>query len=340
MNTHNILLKSFCINKELLKENAFHIAFTGTANYIPWIGVAMTSIMMHNPASSFAFHVLLDHLPQDEMQKLNSFSQKWQVPIFIYIMNDSYISTLCHFSRYIINGKFVAAFLYRFFVPDLISEISSRVLYLDGDIVCNGSISEFMTMNIGNHIVATTPDLKCKEYATRFSLSNYFNAGIILINIDQWMKKNITSLLLETLNLYQSQNIDLPCADQDILNIVLKNNTFFVSRKYNMPYRLVRPSLFKKSLKNENPSSASLIHFIGAIKPWTTYNQTVPIVRVWAEAKANSPWAETPLHSPASQKAIHQAARAARSDHAYLRMIGLYLKFIKSKFDGTPKPGY
>lgn len=340
MNTHNILLKSFCINKELLKENAFHIAFTGTANYIPWIGVAMTSIMMHNPASSFAFHVLLDHLPQDEMQKLNSFSQKWQVPIFIYIMNDSYISTLCHFSRYIINGKFVAAFLYRFFVPDLISEISSRVLYLDGDIVCNGSISEFMTMNIGNHIVATAPDLKCKEYATRFSLSNYFNAGIILINIDQWMKKNITSLLLETLNLYQSQNIDLPCADQDILNIVLKNNTFFVSRKYNMPYRLVRPSLFKKSIKNENPSSASLIHFIGAIKPWTTYNQTVPIVRVWAEAKANSPWAETPLHSPASQKAIHQAARAARSDHAYLRMIGLYLKFIKSKFDGTPKPGY
>lgn len=340
MNTHNILLKSFCINKELLKENAFHIAFTGTANYIPWIGVAMTSIMMHNPASSFAFHVLLDHLPQDEMQKLNSFSQKWQVPIFIYIMNDSYISTLCHFSRYIINGKFVAAFLYRFFVPDLISEISSRVLYLDGDIVCNGSISEFMTMNIGNHIVATAPDLKCKEYATRFSLSNYFNAGIILINIDQWMKKNITSLLLETLNLYQSQNIDLPCADQDILNIVLKDNTFFVSRKYNMPYRLVRPSLFKKSIKNENPSSASLIHFIGAIKPWTTYNQTVPIVRVWAEAKANSPWAETPLHSPASQKAIHQAARAARSDHAYLRMIGLYLKFIKSKFDGTPKPGY
>ena len=189
MNTHNILLKSFCINKELLKENAFHIAFTGTANYIPWIGVAMTSIMMHNPASSFAFHVLLDHLPQGEMQKLNSFSQKWQVPIFIYIMNDSYISTLCHFSRYIINGKFVAAFLYRFFVPDLISEISSRVLYLDGDIVCNGSISEFMTMNIGNHIVATAPDLKCKEYATRFSLSNYFNAGIILINIDQWMKK-------------------------------------------------------------------------------------------------------------------------------------------------------
>ena len=333
MNTYNILLKSFCINKELLKENACHIAFTGTANYIPWIGVAMTSIMMHNPASSFAFHVLLDHLPQDEMQKLNSFSQKWQVPIFIYIMNDSYISTLCHFSRYIINGKFVAAFLYRFFVPDLISEISSRVLYLDGDIVCNGSISEFMTMNIGNHIVATAPDLKYKEYATRFSLSNYFNAGIILINIDQWMKKNITSLLLETLNLYQSQNIDLPCADQDILNIVLKDNTFFVSRKYNMPYRLVRPSLFKKSIKNEN-------QFIGAIKPWTTYNQTVPIVRVWAEAKANSPWAETPLHSPASQKAIHQAARAARSDHAYLQMIGLYLKFIKSKFDDTPKHGY
>ena len=340
MINHNILLKSFCINKNSLKQNAYHIAFTGTANYIPWIGVAMSSIMMHNPASSFCFHLLLDHLPQDEMQKLNSFSQKWQVPIFIYMMNDAYLSTLCHFSRYVINGKFVAAFLYRFFVPDLISEFSSRVLYLDGDIVCNGPISEFMTMNIDNHVVATAPDLKCKEYATRFSLSNYFNAGVILINIDQWMKKSITSLLLETLNLYQSQNIDLPCADQDILNIVLKDNTFFVSRKYNMPYRLVRPSLFKKRIKNENPSTASLIHFIGAIKPWTTYNQTIPIVRVWSEAKANSPWADVPLHAPVSQKALHQAARAARADHAYLRMIGFYAKFIKSKFDGTPKYGY
>lgn len=57
-----------------------------------------------------------------------------------------------------------------------------------------------------------------------------------------------------------------------------------------MPYRLVQPSFFKAKIDNEDAMQASLIHFIGAIKPWTTYNQSVPIVKVWAQAKANSPW--------------------------------------------------
>ena len=190
------------------------------------------------------------------------------------------------------------------------------------------------------NIVGVSEDLKGSEYAGRTHVAKYFNAGIILIDADKWRHENLTDQFLQKMKHESEIHPELPCADQDILNTYLDNKALFVSHKYNMPYRLVQPSFFKARIENEDAMQASLVHFIGAIKPWTTYNQSVPIVKVWAHAKDNSPWKDVPLHEPTSQKAIHQAARDARRRRCYGEMVVWYLKFIKSKMDGTRTVGY
>lgn len=327
------------IGEPNIHEKTYHVAFTGTQNYLPWIGVAMASIMEHNQAH-FMFHILLDKTTEEDISAFEEFAQHWNVSIVLYYMNDEALARYSKFNRYFIDGRYIPTLVYRFVVPDVVASHIKRILYLDGDIVCNGDITEFMGMNLEENIVGVSEDLKGNEYAERTHVFKYFNAGIILIDADKWRQENLTYRFLQKMKNESEIHPELPCADQDILNIYLDKKALFVSHKYNMPYRLVQPSFFKAKIDNEDAMQASLIHFIGAIKPWTTYNQSVPIVKVWAQAKANSPWKDVPLHAPSSQKAIHQAARDARRRHCYGEMMMWYLKFVKSKIDGTKKVGY
>lgn len=330
-NTSNILK---------VQNGYHHIAFTGTENYIPWIGVTMSSIMKNNEEPDFCFHIFVNGLRDRDKKLLNLFSEKWRVPIYIYFIDDQNLKQYAQFDRYMANGMYSTVFLYRFLVP-LISECHGQnILYMDGDIVCNGSFSELYNIDMGDFIIAGVEDLKGDEYARSLSIDKYFNAGVLFINTKAWNKQNLTRKFLQQMKDESKKNQQLGCADQDVLNMVLHNHVLFIEQKYNLPYRLVQPSLIKPKIINNDPMKASLVHFIGAIKPWTTYNQSVPIVKVWAAAKADSPWADEPLHRPQSQKALHQAARDWRRQKQWLPMIKAYGRFFQSKFDGTPKSGY
>ncbi len=317
-----------------------NIAFTGTIDYLPWIAVSMTSIILHNKAMKICFHLFLNKLSEESRIKLREFAKKWNIPIYVYIMNDAMLLKFSAFQRYQIQGNYIPAFIYRFFIPDILYNIADRILYLDGDVLCNGSIQKLLDVDLSENIIAASEDLKSQEYAARLHIQRYFNSGVLLIDIRKWHLHSISEQLTKEIEKNIESGIDLPCPDQDILNILLHEKTLFVDQCYNLPYRLVQPSLIKPKIINENPESASLIHFIGAIKPWTNYNQSVPIVKAWAEAKANSPWLDEPLHKPQSQKALHQAARDWRRQKKWMAMMKAYGCFFYSKFNGTQKNGY
>lgn len=322
------------------QNNYHHIAFTGTSNYISWIGVTMSSIMEKHKEHNFCFHILVDKLEDGDQKSLQVFSEKWQIPVYIYFINDSNLKQYARFDRYIANGTYSTVFLYRFLVPFISKCHGQKILYMDGDIVCNGSFSELYNIDMGDFIIAGVEDLKGHEYAKSLLIDKYFNAGVLLINTKAWNKQGLTEKFLCKMKEESEKNKQLGCADQDVLNMVLHSHVMFIDRKYNSPYRLVQPSIFKNKIINNDPMQASLIHFIGAIKPWTTYNQSVPIVKVWAAAKDDSPWADKPLHRPQSQKALHQAARDWRRQRKWLHMLRAYGQFWQSKLNGTPKNGY
>lgn len=333
-------VKKIFFHKRKYTDEDRHIAFTGDIDYSPWIGIAMTSIVKYSPYKKYVFHIFVDRIENKELYKFQKFSEKWGISISIYVLNNDKLIKMAKFNRYLVNGKYLPAFIYRFFIPELISNDIKRVLYLDGDVLCNGSINALFSMNMKNNIIAASLDLKSDVRAKELGLKEYFNSGVMLININEWKENEVTKQLVEKLHEVTSNAIELPCPDQDILNMILYGKTLFINQYYNTPYRLVQPSLIKHKIINANPMKAGLIHFIGAIKPWTNYNQVVPIVKIWAAAKADSPWLDKPLHKPESQKALHQAARDWRRRKKWIAMMKAYGCFFYSKFNGTQKNGY
>jgi len=134
------------------QEKTYYVAFTGMQNYISWIGVAMASIMEHNQAH-FMFHILLDKTTEEDVSAFEEFAQHWNVSIVLYYMNDEAPARYSKFNRYFIDGRYIPTLVYRFVVPDVVASHIKWILYLDGDIVCNGDITEFMGMNLEGNIV-------------------------------------------------------------------------------------------------------------------------------------------------------------------------------------------
>lgn len=66
-----------------------HVALTGTENYLPWIGVTMTSIVEHNKGN-IIFHLFVDQVGAENLGKLKEFVDRWNSSIYLYYMDDLY----------------------------------------------------------------------------------------------------------------------------------------------------------------------------------------------------------------------------------------------------------
>ena len=175
---------------------------------------------------------------------------------------------------------------YRLLIPVLLPKSVSKVIYLDCDIIVRKSIQELWVTNIDKYAIAavqhmtnrTLEDTKRLKYPLKYG---YFNAGVLLININYWRTNSISEKFLN----YLSDNLnDIKYHDQDALNAVLFNKCLKLSCKWNM-----LPAFFTKGVLNVNdyengliinnyynykfelniePYDPTIIHFASKIKPW------------------------------------------------------------------------
>ena len=162
---------------------------------------------------------------------------------------------------------------FRLFLPELYPQYD-KVLYLDSDIIVVGDISELYNTDMGTNLVAAAPDdiiQKNKVFQDYAELvvgvakyQHYFNAGVLLMNLDELRKFNFQEKFL-----YLLEKIKFAVAqDQDYLNRLCKGRVTLVSHDWDvMPY-----------VNDETrPEDIKLIHYNFAYKPWhfedITYNE-------------------------------------------------------------------
>ncbi|WP_330847659.1 glycosyltransferase, partial [Streptococcus suis] len=74
----------------------------------------------------------------------------------------------------------------RFFIADIVKE--DRAIYLDSDLVVNGSLDYLFEMNLEDAYLAAVKDPSKDE-------DGGFNAGVMVLNLVQWRKENVTEKL-------------------------------------------------------------------------------------------------------------------------------------------------
>ena len=143
----------------------------------------------------------------------------------------------------------------------------TKLLYLDVDIIFNGSIDYIFKKKESLHSLAAVPDKVLKNFRIGFKYvnelklhpgSSYLNSGVLLFDIPSWNNQNLTKKILDNglknIHLLEGSGGGF-AADQPCINFTIQGNWYDLGRESNFPADTFNPK-------------AKIIHFIGNAKPW------------------------------------------------------------------------
>ncbi|RXK33357.1 hypothetical protein BBD39_11210, partial [Arsenophonus endosymbiont of Bemisia tabaci Asia II 3] len=216
---------------------------------------------------------------------------------------------------------------FRFIIIDYLSSNINKLLYLDADIFCNGNIIELTQITLKSNKIAAGVQEGGKAKFTSIDVNSkgekYFNAGFLLINIQQWQEENISKqaikLLLEK---------KYPFLDQDVLNLLLIDKVIFLEEKWNTIYSL--DDEMKGNIKRKIRENSMLIHYIGHTKPWHKWANPA-LTQPFIVAKNASPWKRIPFKNARNAHLSKYSVKHALYQKRYLTTFNNYLHYICKK---------
>ncbi|MDX5629726.1 MULTISPECIES: lipopolysaccharide 3-alpha-galactosyltransferase [unclassified Brenneria] len=300
----------FSFSAEPESKPALNISFGTDKNFLFGCAISIASILMNNPSQQLAFHVFTDTLENDEREKFRELAQQYNTTITFYIVNCGWLKQLPS------TKNWSYAIYFRFIITDYFSNTLDKIVYLDSDITCNGSLQELIDLDISHHIIAAVAEgshnwwAKCAQrLATPTIEKGYFNSGFLLINLKKWHEFNVTQKTMSLLTDNKTKGkISYP--DQDILNILLPGHILFLDKKYNTQFSINYELKCKPGQTYPHPinDSTVFIHYIGPTKPWHAWAD-YPSTRFFQQAKQHSPWKDMPLQEPQDANQLRYCAK-------------------------------
>lgn len=151
---------------------------------------------------------------------------------------------------------------YRFFIPELFLEVQKAV-YIDGDTILLDDIAKLYDTDVsGAYVAAAVDRLVCEhEIFSAYSERTlgipggfYFNAGVLVINCNQFRRHKLSAKFMKLLKTYSF----VVAQDQDYLNVLCRNRIKWLPAEWNCQmYGYI-----------SNPDEVKLIHYNLAQKPW------------------------------------------------------------------------
>lgn len=277
-----------------------NIACATDNNFAPYCGIMLTSLFENNKDHSFSVYILSRGLSEEHCSKFDILARKYHSEIKIVNMNN-YDWSNCPVRGW---AKLPVETYFRIVLPDVLPENIHKILYLDVDMVINSSIENLYMQDIDDAPLCACVDygmsVDCNDVETRLGVEtkNYFNAGVLLINLSYWRTYHISERCFELIN----SNPDiLKYHDQDVLNFVLHRapqRIKYMDITYNFMTALIQTRVFKR-VTNEIQSRISqcanptIVHFASLIKPWFQLCAN-PYKPLFLYYKRQSLWADTP----------------------------------------------
>jgi len=162
---------------------------------------------------------------------------------------------------------------YRLLCMDYLPQSLDRVLYLDCDIIVNGSIKELYNIDLTGYMFAAAddyvevigkssePTTKQREIIDRYipKTCKYVNSGVLLMNLEYLRKAVTTDEIILMIEEFGDQ---LVWHDQDFINYV------FYEHIYHIDYKIYNYFPVYYNWADLKPGIPAIIHFAGVFKPW------------------------------------------------------------------------
>ena len=237
------------------------VFFATDDNYAPFLGVAIKSMTENLSKDSVCkIHVLTSGLSVFNRAALKRSVSGRSTVEFVDVSEQ--IKSIA--SRLHIRDYYTKATYYRFFIADLFPEYD-KALYLDCDIVVNGDITELYNTDLGNKLVGAIQEEVMQktnvfgayvEKVLNIPRSVYFNAGILVMNLAEFRKRDVEGLFIDLLG---KRRFDVT-QDQDYLNVICYGSTVPIGIEWNKtPF--INPAF-------DHSRAPKLVHYKINWKPW------------------------------------------------------------------------
>jgi lipopolysaccharide biosynthesis glycosyltransferase len=164
----------------------------------------------------------------------------------------------------------------RLLIPQLSPDIK-RAVHFDADMLGVGDISELLTMDLGDAILAACVDTNTPTLATGVAYSyealglpaarQYFNTGLLVIDVDAWRRADVCG---RTIDYVRHWSDVLRCPDQDGINVVAGERGLALDGRFNFQVSgeaLAAVARGEATGTRRKLQRAAALHFTGP-KPW------------------------------------------------------------------------
>ena len=220
------------------------------------------------------YYLLIDELDQEFM---NYFTDLQTNTFHVYFMNASDYKNR-------INPPERSYLYYLRCLAPFIFPLKDKILYLDTDIAAiNVGIEDLWNTDISTKYVAGCIDIQIQYNTPREMVNvhkgdNYFNSGVLLMNLKR-MRQNDIDTKLEQYLLHWPKDVRCILHDQTLLNYVVGNEVKIISSKWNNSILSMverDQAAYENYYCTQNLTSkikdAVLIHMKGP-KPWNAVSQ-------------------------------------------------------------------
>jgi lipopolysaccharide biosynthesis glycosyltransferase len=297
-----------------------HIAFGVDQNFIRPMGVCIASILEKNPQAGFVFHLMIDNIREKDRQRLQSLAEKSGSAINLYY----YKAAL--FEGFPTNERLTKATYCKLLAPEILKNITKRVLSLDADIICLNKVLELWNIDLQSATIAAVMDHnpennRYKVETFGLKRAHYFNAGVLLIDIEQWNRQSVSTKAFVELR----ENPLITIVEQDALNILLNERVLLIDPKWNHLYSM-------ETMKHIIPKGTAFLHYTDNIKPWHA-DCRHPLQELFLKCQENSPWAQEPFEIPGhlTRKRKKAFAWSLWKERRYVAALIWSVKYISTK---------
>ena len=261
-----------------MNEEVIPIFFACDDEYIPYMGVCLQSIIEHKSQDKlYVIKVLHTNISKKNQERIMKFENE-NISIEFVDLN-YYVNKIL--DKLYTRDYYTNTTYFRLFIPNIYPQYKKGI-YMDADTVVLDDIANLYDIDMGNNLIAGVTDGAVntipifQEYVEKVvgmaDWHNYFNAGLLLMNLDELRKFDFQDKFIHALDM-----IKFPVAqDQDYLNRLCKGRVLIIDANWD-----VMPC---NSENHKDESKIKLIHYNLADKPW--HNDNVPFEKYfWDYAK-------------------------------------------------------
>ncbi len=252
-----------------IHKSAINILVTLDENYVPYLNVMLSTLVCSNPDSFFDVYLLHSSIRAETVKSTEKVlgDAGHLIPVKVHDLTLDQAPTTTRYPKEI---------YYRIFAARYLPETIERVLYLDPDLVINGSILPLYRLSMEEYYFAAASHIDSlglihKVNKLRLDMddnSPYINSGVMLMNLAYLRQEQNFE---DVFRFIEKRKSLLMLPDQDIISSLYGSKIYALDAfRYNMTERLyLTHSPFEKDLDLDWVRKHSVvIHYCGRNKPW------------------------------------------------------------------------